>query len=178
MKKIKLFTGIALISLILACNKDDVFSSKTGGMNKLKSSGGQNLTSLERDLSSYIEIPDYLPASIEAIRAERTELLMAVDNNTPYRNRTLSETMFLYEAAVNMDVNHMPIPLKKFRKEISVFNIAKAEDGSISAAGIKNGINSIVGKLAELGADRRFVGSIDVEPIQYVGNDVTSFPTY
>ncbi|MFN5848746.1 MAG: hypothetical protein ACK43K_09665, partial [Chitinophagales bacterium] len=169
---IKLFTGIALISLFLGCNKDDVFSNKTGGMNKFKSSGGQNLTSLERDLSTYMEIPDYMPASIEAIRAERTELLMAVDNNTPYRNRTLSETMFLYEAAVNMDINHMPIPLKKFKKEISVFNISKAEDGSISAAGVKSGINSIVSKLAELGAAHRFVGSIDVEPIQYVGNDV------
>lgn len=170
MKKINFFATVVAFSLSLGCNKEDVLN--TNSSNRLKSSGGQNLTSLEKDLSSYIEIPDYLPNSTEAIRVERTELLMAVDNNTPYRNRTLSETMFLYEAAVNMDINHMPIPLKKFRKEISVFNITKTEDGKISAASIKGGIHSIVSKLSEIGHAHRFVGSIDVEPIQYVGNDV------
>jgi hypothetical protein len=170
MKKISFCVIVIAFSLSLGCNKDDVLN--TNSSNRLKSSGGQNLTSLEKDLSSYIEIPDYLPSSIEAIRAERTELLMAVDSNTPYRNRTLSETMFLYEAAVNLDINHMPIPLKKFRKEISVFNITKAEDGKISAASIKGGINSIVSKLSEIGHAHRFVGSIDVEPIQDLGNDV------
>lgn len=171
MRKIKIIGLFSYIALFLGCNKEDILN-RSSSYNKLKSSGGQNLSSIEKDLSSYLQIPDYLPNSIEAIRAERTELLMAVDNNTPYRDRTLSETMFLFEAAVNMDINHMPIPLKKYRKEIGVFNITKTIDGNITAASIKSGINNIVSKLTEIGNSHRFVGSIDVEPIQNIDNDV------
>lgn len=165
MKKLSLITIMGIILVSLGCTKElESIKNQSYSGNKLKSSSA-GLSDEEMDISTYIKIDDYLPENNVLIHNERDELIKSCTENTPYRNRTLSEAMFLFEALVNLDINHIPMPLKKFKKEITIFNLTKTETGTISAASIKAASFEIGNKITQLGLDRRYVGTINVEPI-------------
>lgn len=165
MKKLSLITIMGIILVSLGCTKElESIKNQSYSSNKLKSASA-GLTDEEMDISTYIQVEDYMPINNVLVHNERDELINACKENTPYRDRTLSEAMFLFEALVNLDINHLPLPLKKFKKEITVFNIAKTESGAISAASIKAATLEIGAKINQFGTAGRYVGTINVEPI-------------
>jgi hypothetical protein len=164
MKKLSLISILGIILVSLGCTKElESITKQSNSGNKLKSASG--LTDAEMDISTYIQIEDYMPDNNVLVHNERDELINACKENTAYRDRTLSEAMFLFEALVNLDINHLPLPLKKFEKVITVFDIAKTESGTISAASIKAATLTIGAKINQLGTAGRYVGTINVEPI-------------
>jgi hypothetical protein len=155
MKKMKLLIPFLLL---FGCSKETDFINNKW---KLKSTESSSSNPLEP--SNFIKLNDYLPASNRLIHEERNELVNALNNSTTYRDRSLSEVMFLYEALVNLDVNHLPIPLNKFKIEYDVFEIKKNND-KIQASSILEGAMKISKKIKSIGHVKRYVGTLDIEP--------------
>jgi hypothetical protein len=158
----------ASITILIGCNKENSILSPSGG---LKSTVAKSSISNEdKDPTHYMKLDDYLPATHKLVYDERIEFLKYAYNESPtYRDRNLNEVMFLYEAGINMDMNHLAIPLNKFKIEQAFFEI-KIENGKIPAASIKEGFLAIKELIKAQGLKRRYVGMLDIEPIRIVGD--------
>jgi hypothetical protein len=161
---------LASIALLAGCNKENSILSPMGG---LKSSVAESsITADDKDPTNYMKLTDYLPSSQKLIYEERIEFLKYAYNESPtYRDRNLNEVMFLYEAGINMDMNHLAIPLNKFKIEQTFVDI-NIENGKIPAASIKEGFVAIKEHIKAQGLKKRYVGMLDIEPIRIVGNKV------
>lgn len=166
-KKILILASIALLA---GCNKENSIFSPNGGF---KSSVAESsITADDKDPTNYMKLTDYLPSSQNLIYEERIEFLKYAYNESPtYRDRNLNEVMFLYEAGINMDMNHLAIPLNKFKIEQTFVDI-NIENGKIPAASIKEGFVAIKEHIKAQGLKRRYVGMLDIEPVRIIGNKV------
>lgn len=166
-KKILILASIALLA---GCNKENSIFSPNGG---LKSSVAESsITADDKDPTNYMKLTDYLPSSQNLIYEERIEFLKYAYNESPtYRDRNLNEVMFLFEAGINMDMNHLAIPLNKFKIEQTFVDI-NIENGKIPAASIKEGFVAIKEYIKAQGLKRRYVGMLDIEPVRIIGNKV------
>jgi hypothetical protein len=153
-----------MLLLICGCQKETLQfdGSESNNTDKL----GEVLTSFDRNISEYIAIPDYFPSSEEVVIKERNEFINSIRDSLEYKDRALNEVMFLYEAAVNLDVYHAPIPLEKYKEEISAFDIPVQSNGKINGESIKNGMIHILGNMYDISLNNKYIGMIDVEPIR------------
>lgn len=154
--------------MTLSCSKEDVQSFSKNILHKSSS----NSSDEDMEFTKYIEVPDYNPANEDALHLERNEFKLANDNNTSYRDRTLSESMFLLEATINFDGRIVAFPFNKFKREIIAFDLNKSESGNITGSSLKNSYNTIFAKIQEVWAANRFVGMIDVEAFRVTNNQV------